>query len=195
MNDAIGHIWAFMAHNWEGVVAAFAMFAAVVSTYYAYRTFKVQREHNIKSVRPILHVAQWDYENSLRIELMNRGPGIAMVKSIEVFRDAGDIKTCIFDWLPMQLAEGMNYKEYLTAHKDFSMMPGDVDIMLELPVNHKIPGQRQVREQIRAVLRQLVVRVRYEDIYDNPMPLLEKRLHLYDRTNHENSSPITLGNS
>ena len=53
----------FITQHWEGIVALLAMLATAVSSYFAYRTFHLQRIRNVKSVRPILLVGQWDYEN------------------------------------------------------------------------------------------------------------------------------------
>lgn len=57
--------------NWEAIVAVLALITAGWSTIISSRTFKLQREHNIKSVKPILQVGQWDYENMLCVDLRN----------------------------------------------------------------------------------------------------------------------------
>ena len=66
--------------HWEAIIAILALVTSVVSTFISFYTFKLQRTHNIKSVKPILHVGKWDYENRLFVTLKNVGAGIAIVK-------------------------------------------------------------------------------------------------------------------
>ena len=165
------------------------MIVAAVSTYYAYLTFKTQREHNIKSVRPILHVGQYDYENRLRVDLVNQGLGPAQIRSIVVQKGMAE-KTAILHWLPTKLPNGMNYKEYLTSHKNWTLRAGERVEMIEIPCDHTIPKQREVREELRKELCQLTVRIEYEDLYGNKMPALSSMLSLFSRPDNENSSTL-----
>lgn len=176
----------FLIDNWQGLVALFAMLATAFSSYWVFQTFKLQRTHNIKSVRPILHVGQWDYENRLIIDLRNQGPGVGIVKNVKVYTNDTDVKTCIYHWLPKKLIDGMNYKEYWTGYKDFAIKAGEICKLLELPVDHANPEQVIVRENIRAILRQLTIEIDYEDIYGNKIDKIVKPLTLFARTDNEN---------
>lgn len=176
----------FISNYWEGIIATFAMIAASVSSILSYLTFKLQRTHNIKSVKPIFHLAQWDYENNLIVDLRNQGPGVGIVKSIIVYKNKLEMKTCIFEWLPKKLPGEMNYKDYLTAYEDFAIKAGEIVILLELPINLEKNEEVVERENIRSILRQLIVEIVYEDIYGNPMNTLIKKLTLYSRNDHIN---------
>jgi hypothetical protein len=46
-------------------IASIALIFAAISVFISYKSLRDQRKHNIKSIRPILHVGQWDYENDL----------------------------------------------------------------------------------------------------------------------------------
>lgn len=81
----------------------------------------------------------------------------------------------------------MNYKEYWTGYKNFAVLPGQTIKLIEIPVDISKPEQIETRENIRAILRQLTVCVTYEDIYDREMPIKETELHLFSRTDNENS--------
>lgn len=176
----------FLKNNWEAIVAIIALLTSVVSTIISFYTFKLQRTHNIKSVTPIVHVGQWDYENVLFVTLVNLGSGLAMVKKIHVRNKTDDSKKCIYDWLPKKLGDGMNYKEYWTAYKDFVIQPGQTIKLVEIPVDTTKTEQVEKREQIRAILRQLTVCIDYEDIYGNKMPKKEMELFHFSRTDNEN---------
>lgn len=176
----------FITQNWEGIVALLAMLATMVSSYFAYRTFHLQRIHNVKSVRPILLIGQWDYENKIIIDLRNQGPGVGIVKNVRVYKNDNDVKTCIFHWLPERLPGDMNYKEYWTGYKDFAIKAGEIFKLIELLIDTSKPDEIATREAIRGILRQLTIEVDYEDIYENKMTKLIKPLTLFARTDHEN---------
>lgn len=172
--------------NWEAVVAILAFITAVWSAMISSRTFKLQREHNIKSVKPILQIGQWDYENVLCVDLRNSGSGIAVVKAILVQNKTGGTKNCIYDWLPKKLYGNMNYKEYWTGYKDFVIQPGQLIKLIEIPVNTEINSERKQREELRSILRQLTVKIAYEDIYENVMDNKNMELYHFSRTDNEN---------
>jgi hypothetical protein len=176
----------FIKDHWEGIVALLAMLATAFSSYFAFITFKLQRTHNTKSVRPILHIGQWDYENLIVVDLRNQGPGVGIVKNVRVFKNDTDIKTCIFHWLPTKLPDTMNYKEYWTGYKDFAIKAGEIIKLLELPIDTKNANELTARENVRAILRQLTIEIEYEDIYENKFDNVKKPLSLFARTDHEN---------
>lgn len=176
----------FVAKYSGELIAFLALLTSLVSSIISFFTYKLQRTHNIKSVKPIIQVGQWDFENVLFVDLKNAGSGIAMVKRIIVMNDRDEHKSCLYEWLPKKLPGGMNYKAYWTGYKDFAVQPGQIIKLVELPIDTSIPDEKIVREQIRAILRQLTVRVEYKDIYDNEMPTHTLRLHHFARTDNEN---------
>lgn len=80
----------------------------------------------------------------------------------------------------------MNYKEYWVRTKDYVVQPGQIIKMVELPIDTTDEGQKAEREKIRAILRQLTVKITYKDIYDNDMPPKEMELFYFSRTDNEN---------
>src|SRR5690554_6632666 len=122
---------AFLQEYWQGIIAALALLAALYSTMLGFRTFRLQREHHVKSVRPILQIGQWDYENLLAVELRNSGSGIAVIKLISVSDQSGTTKNCIYDWMPKILTGSMHFSEYWTGYKNFVMQPGQSITLIE----------------------------------------------------------------
>lgn len=176
----------FFKEYWEGIVAGLALFVSAWSAWISSRTFKLQREHNIKSVKPILQIGQWDYENNLCVDMRNSGSGIAIVTTMAAMNKTDVSKNCIYDWLPKKLEGTMNYKEYWTAYKNFVVQPGQIIKLIEIPVDTKVEEQKKQREDIRSILRQLTIKATYEDIYGNKM--VDKTIELYhfSRTDNEN---------
>ena len=176
----------FITEHWEGIIALCAMLISVFATIITFYSFKAQRRHNTLSVKPLLHIAQFDYENCIKITVSNNGIGPAIIKSIKVQKNEHEVKTSIFHWLPEKLPGKMNYKEYLTAYKDFVIKAGATGVMLEVPINPKKDEQLTMKEEIRSILRNLTVCIHYEDIYQNSMDAYSIKLELYSRNDHVN---------
>ncbi|MFA6056691.1 MAG: hypothetical protein WC756_00725 [Taibaiella sp.] len=171
---------------WEGIIAGLALLTSLWSALISFKTFKLQREHNIKSVKPILQIGQWDYENNLCVDLRNSGSGIAIVTMASAVNKTDVSKNCIYDWLPKKLIGNMNYKEYWTAYKSFVLQPGQIIKLIEIPIDTSIDEQKWQREEIRSTLRQLTIKVSYEDIYGNKMEDKKSELYHFSRTDNEN---------
>jgi hypothetical protein len=176
----------FIIEHWEGIVAILALLTSIVSTIISFYTFKLQRTHNIKSVKPILHIGQWDYEDRLFVTLKNVGSGIAVVKKMTVYNAKNENKTCIYDWLPSKLPDDMNYKEYWTPYTEFVVQASEVIKLIEININTSKHIQIEAREKLRRILGQLTVEVIYEDIYDHAMPIKKMQLSHFLRLDNEN---------
>jgi hypothetical protein len=176
----------FLKSYWEGVIAGLALLVSTISTIVAHRTFKLQRTHNVKMIKPIIQIGQWDYENKLRIDLRNNGLGPAHVDKISVYKNEHEVKTCIYHWLPDKLPGDMNYKEYWTAHEKFIVQVNSIIKLIEIPVDIEIKKQVKCREEIRSILRQIKIKIEYSDLYGNEMETYEKSFGVFNRTDNEN---------
>ncbi|MFS4492196.1 hypothetical protein [Maribacter sp. 2308TA10-17] len=176
----------FIQEYWEGLVALLALIVSISSTAIAYYTFKLQRTHNIKSVKPILHIGQWDYENRIYVTLKNVGYGIAVIKKMNIYDVKGESKTCIYDWLPNSLPGDMNYKEYWTPYAEFVVQAGETIKLIEIPIDTSKSKQIKTREKLRKMLGQLTVEVTCKDVYENEMPIKRLQLTHFLRLDNEN---------
>ena len=176
----------FLTSYWEAIIAVSALSVSTVSSLIALRVFRLQREHNFRSLRPIFHIEPYDYENRIVVKIMNEGTGPAVVQSVEVVNHLGESRRTLFRWCPPELPGEMNYKEYWTREGGFVLRPGSKDHMLEIPVDTSLPEETVVREKIRAILADLTVIVTFRDVYDNKMPPYRRSLSLFSRTDHEN---------
>ena len=163
-------------HNWQGIVACLALSISAFSSIIIYFTFKLQRTHNQKSLKPILYVNPFDYEDRLLIKLRNEGVGPAIVNKIIVRKNEHEVKTCIFHWLPVKLPKNMKYKEYWTRANDFVLRQGKSIELLDIMLDSSIEEQRTKREELRGILRFLTVIIDYEDVYGNKMPEYNRQL-------------------
>ena len=171
---------------WEGIIACLALIVSTMSTIVIYKTFKLQRTHNIKMIKPIIQVSQWDYENNLLIDLRNNGLGPAHVDKVTVFKNELEEKTCVYHWLPQKLPGTMNYKEYWTGYEKFIVPTNTIFKLIEIPVDTEVKKQVKCREEIRSILRQLKIKIEYSDLYGNRMETYLKPFWVFSRSDNEN---------
>lgn len=176
----------FIKDYWEAIVAIAALFVSAWSSWISFKTFRLQREHNIRSVKPIIQIGQWDYENRLTVDMRNSGSGIALITTMSTHNKTEVMKNCIYDWLPKKLVGSMNYAEYWTGYKNFVLQPGQIIKLIEIPVDTSNADELKQREDIRAILRQLTIRISYEDIYGNKIENKKTELYHFSRTDNEN---------
>jgi hypothetical protein len=176
----------FISKYWQGIIALLALLTSVISVIVSFMTFKLQRTHYTKSVKPIIHIGQWDYENRIFVTMKNCGSGLAIVKQMKVLNKKNESKTCIYDWLPSKLPGTMNYKEYWTPYTEFVVQPSETIKLIELDIDTASKLEKKTREDIRRILGQLTVEVIYRDIYDNEMPIKRAELPHFLRTDNEN---------
>ena len=181
----------FIERNLSNIIASIALLTSFTSVLISFFTFRLQRTHNIKSVKPILHVGQWDYENELCVTVKNCGSGIAVVKKLCVLdRTRTETRNHVYAWLPSKLESNVNYSKYWTPYSEFVVQPGEIIDLVKVPIDDKKPEQIAVREKLRAILCNLIVRLEYEDIYENKMPLKEMQLQHFARIDNVNKSII-----
>jgi hypothetical protein len=172
-------------------IAFLALLTSLASAWISYYTFRLQRTHNIKSVKPILHVGQWDYENNLCVTLKNCGAGVAIIKKYSVYSVLTDeTRKNLYAWLPPKLGADVNYSKYWTPDTDFVLQPAEVIDLVKIPIDDKKPEQIEERERLRAMLSKLVVQLEYEDIYENKMTLYKRDLAFFSRKDNVNKSII-----
>ncbi len=177
----------FLLKNWEIIIAISALIISIFGGIITYLTFRTQRIHNIKMIKPILQIGQWDYENKTYIELRNDGLGPAMINNIYVKKSKKKkTKTCIYHWLPEKLPGEMNYKNYLTGHENFVIQANKSIALIEIPIDTSNNEQLEYREKIRKIISELKINISYSDLYGNKMTTLEKEFWVFKRKDHIN---------
>ena len=74
----------FLKSNYEVIVAVLALIVSCVAIWQTYRSLRMQRIHNSKSMLPIPNFNRLNYEDSIGVELENRGAGPLIIVSLDV---------------------------------------------------------------------------------------------------------------
>lgn len=152
-----------------------ALIALVVSIW----ALLIQRRHNVLSIRPIPEVTVADYEDSLRVKLRNNGSGPMIVLSLEVFNGA-HVKSSVIEWMPA-LPKNRPWNHFSMTLERRTIQPDGVISLLELNAAEDEPHFERCRDLTRASLRNLLIVVRYTDIYESRLAPYEKSLAWFGR--------------
>lgn len=173
-------------------ISFLALLTSSFAVYISYLTYRIQRKHNINSIKPYLIIHPFDYEDCIKLELKNQGLGVAIIKSFEVFKDTVK-KENIFKWLPEKLPSGINYEDYfLGGINDFPISSNNLLNILEVKFDNSKKEQIFLRNHIRKILSHLSIKIEYKDIYENVF-FLEQNLEIFSRTDNENSNKNNYG--
>lgn len=164
----------------SAAVAAFAFVVSAISLYVSHRTLRIQREHNILSVRPVPHVSVGDYENLIFVKLRNNGTGPLMIEKLEV-EGCNPKQPSLVECMP-DLPHGIDWSNFVGAVNDRSIPPGGEVTLLELAGAQQSDVYCQARDSVRKALGRLTVVAHYSDIYRSSIEPYKKRLNWFERS-------------
>lgn len=163
----------------SAAVAFFALIASVTSVAIAVWAVRSERKHSQLSVRPLAEVTLGDYENSLRVKLLNHGTGPMIVIAVTI-SDGKTTRPRLIDWMP-ELPGSRAWTNFSDEIRDRTVRPGGEIILLELSEYEGEEGFGECRDTARAALAPLTVNVEYTDIYDTIMQPRRKALKWFSR--------------
>lgn len=158
----------------SAAAAFLALLVSVISVWISVRTSRSQQTHNALTVRPLAEVTVANFEDSLRVKLLNNGTGPLILKAITV-SDGKDARSSLIDWM----APLPNDRPWTNYSKNFiqrSLAANSELCLLELTESEGEVDFARCRDVVRAVLARLTVNVEYTDIYGETMPPMRKKL-------------------
>lgn len=177
--------WAYFGDFLNGIYTPLIALAGIIVTYYLGIISDRRNDSNLKieqqKHRPILHIAYWDAENSIKISIHNKGNGplvISDCKFIDI-NQCNIIKHRIYDCIPDLV--GDSYDNYtgnimgivLKADEEFELFSYERDI--------EDVGTIHNKSEIRKQLSRYKIAIKYMDVYENVMPVAERSLIWFGR--------------
>jgi len=163
----------------SAIIALAVFIISLVSLYVSHAVLKIQRRHNVLSVKPIPMVSVADYEDRLTVKILNNGSGPLIIKDVQV-KNESQVRESLIAWMP-SLPDGMYWATFVGPVKNRSLLPGNEIKLLELSGDHAENKFEVVRNNCRAALSPLTVAVEYTDVYGSVFPLHEKQLSWFAR--------------
>ena len=166
-------------------IAVIALITSVISIGIGIIGLKIQREHDILSVRPIasvglqhgniidndivqnqgLNMIVPKYSATLGVGLSNCGCGPMIIKSIETVNKEGVKKSYPYEWIPI------DYRQQFYRDLENTAIPPGVIINL-ITFNFPLSDLNELhkKEEIKSILNDLTIRIKYTDIYNLEQP-------------------------
>ena len=149
-----------------GWTAILAVFMSLVSIIVTVVNMIIQRRHNRKTLQPIGSITLGDYENRIRVRLRNDGVGPMIIENTEVYEIESGLKlgSFLIELMPV-LVDGITWSDFVrdmsgrafaaNRHIDLVLLEGDSE------------DERfaQSRQNVRAALANLRIRVSYRSVY------------------------------
>lgn len=162
------------------IIAISAIFISVFSVIVGALSLYFNRIHNKKSVKPIVFIPVWDYEDYLLINIKNVGLGPLIIKSTSVINKEGEIKKDVIDWMP-KLPKNIYWTGFNETLDNRPMEPGEGITLLRYDVDEKNSKSTKFRDEIRKRLKELRIIIDYTDIYDSKFKPHKKDLSWFGR--------------
>jgi hypothetical protein len=172
-----------LKHNSElasAVAAIASSVVAAVAIVVSIWALRIQRHHNVLSLRPLPMIEVEDYEDRLAVTLKNDGPGPLTLKRIRVTADKTE-KDSIIDWMP-ELPSDMFWRTFVGAIAHSRSIPANGHLRLvEFGGDHRDERYVRHRDACRERLSRLSVAVDYTDVYGSLMAPAERNLSWFGR--------------
>jgi len=162
------------------IIAICALVVSVLATCLAVWSAVTQRKHMKLSVKPVAAVPVEDFEEKIGVYLSNKGLGPMLVKKLEVTDKKGNKHSDLVSHMP-ELNEDITWSSFHGSVDGSFLEQGKKFELLLLEGDPNSASFQQSRDLIRTHLKDLVVRVEYEDLYCQTMESVERELSWFGR--------------
>ena len=159
----------------------FALFFSTVSIIVAIANMRMQRRHNRKSVLPIGHISVGDYENQIFVSVRNHGVGPMVVKKVVVAKEGdAEQQRALIHFMP-ELPGQCLWTHFVDDISGRAIPAGEYISFVSLEGDQDDKDFVEARQVVRKALSELSVKVEYENIYGEKMPVASRNLNWFGR--------------
>jgi len=177
-------LWGNFGDFLNGIYTPLIALVGIIVTFYLGIISDKRNESNLKieqqKHRPILHIAYWDSEDYLKVSIHNKGNGPLIINTCKFINVENNVvEYRIYDCIPD--LEKYSYQNYtgiisnvvLKADEEFELFLYEV----KDEDNYTILNKTKIRKS----LSKYKIVIKYEDVYENVMPLAERNLAWFGR--------------
>jgi len=170
--------------DYENTITFLAFVISLTAVFFTWKGLKIQREHNYKSVKPIGRIRIADFESKIYAKIENSGIGPMILKGLTVYNGEKTNKS-IIDAIPKELKERILWTNFTSNYEDRAIpVNGSLDLIV-WTINSTyddIPNQIEIdREELRLALKNLTVKIKYTDIYEENNFVEEQKFDWFGR--------------
>jgi len=156
------------------IVAICALLVSVISIILGFFGLYFQRQHNVLSVRPIGNIGLFQSPDTFAISIVNNGTGPMMIKSVKTVNMDGSKKDYPVEWIPL------GDRQYFWGNLEGTAINNGTKVdILVFKFDISKPNQIRKREEIRSILKNLTIQIKYDDMYQNNRPDIIKSLDYF----------------
>ena len=177
----MGDLLTYLTENPDSanaVIALVAVLVATLSIIVSWRALRHQVRHNKLSARPIPFLSLSNFQNQLRVRIVNDGIGPLIVKRVTI-SDGSRSEADVIAWMPRPPA-GIAWSTYTRRLEDRSILPGTHLTLLQLDGDLSDAAFVDFRDECRRVLQTLEGVIEYTDIYGDAFPPYARKLDWFE---------------
>lgn len=164
----------------QTITAICALAISVLATVLAAWSAHQQRRHMRLSVQPIAAVPVADFENRVGVFLANKGLGPMRIKRLSVSNRDGIVHSDVVSHMP-KLELGVLWSNFHDSVDGATLEHGKRIELLVLEGDPSESSFSKSRDAVRSILKDLTVRVEYEDLYGGVLQPVEEKLSFFGR--------------
>ncbi|MBL8355472.1 MAG: hypothetical protein JNM01_11635 [Delftia acidovorans] len=172
----------------SAIVACGALIVSVVSVAISIWAVRSERKHNALSVRPLAEISVVDYEDCIRVKLVNHGVGPMLIKGITVSDGKNSLPSLIL-WMP-DLPGEREWNFFVGDIAGRALAPKSEIILVELTEDDEEEDFAACRDAVRSALAPLTAVVEYTDVFNKVMPNHTRSLAWFGRNVGQQASTI-----
>ncbi|EJL63951.1 hypothetical protein [Flavobacterium sp. CF136] len=157
--------------NWEAIIATGALIISLVSVIFTWQQLKIQRVHNLKSIKPIGRIRIGDYENKIYVAVENSGIGPMILNEILAKNNSREAKEKFIDILSKELTDRVVWTDFTGRYPERSILPGSMLNLLVWTPNDSYDNKPEAieidKKDLRNELKDIKLIVTYTDIYES----------------------------
>jgi hypothetical protein len=162
-------------------IALAAVILSIVSIWIARSTLKSQQAHNKLSVRPLAYIMIGDYEGRIFVKVCNHGTGPMIINSVTVIGATEPSKPLIQS-MPL-LGPKIAWTNFVENCSGRSVpVGGEIDLLdFTFQKGFCESEYQRASSQIRRILGDFEICVKFTDIYGSDLPLSQRSLKFFHR--------------
>jgi len=165
----------------ESLVSIIALAVAIAALGLTALSLLVQRRHNILSVKPIAHIGQSDYENTIEVTLVNKGVGPLLIKRLVAISSDGKSCSTLINLMP-KTPQGLAWDTFYYEVDGGVLQPGEVITLLRISNNNGLAMHPNFKESLRKNLSNISITVEWTDVYGSTFKAGQFPLTVFGRS-------------
>lgn len=155
----------------EIILPLTSIFISVVTIYFLWTSLKIQRQHNVKSIKPIGKIRIGDYESNIFIRIDNSGIGPLILKKVILNNTEITHDEMLLEKIPYDKRKNIRWKNFSGNYFNRTISVNDnLELIWWTPETDFRKKQREIittKKNIRSTFQNWSLKIEYTDVYES----------------------------